>query len=376
MRRLFSVLLLFLLLSCLLFLPAAASGEDPGSPLADALPDQIRSALPGDVLEELEKGEDADPGVLSSLLGGTFLPELLRKGLSDALSPFLRTVGCSAGLVLLSSLVGLLSGALGGDGGKPMQYCVTLLLSVSVWKLLGEAIALTTDALTSAVVFLRALLPTMLTLYAAGGNLSAAASEEGMLLLFFEGISFLCSGLLLPLVRLLFVMAVLTRLSPENDLSGLAGAIRKCFLTSITFLSMLLGLVLGIQHTLAARADGVLTRTVRFASSTLIPVVGGRASEAMRTAMASVTYLRSAVGGVGTAGILVLLLSPLLRLFVWKAGFSLASGIAGALGCPSERAFFGEACGILDLAIGLLTLSGLVLLFALSLLIHTAAALG
>ena len=139
---------------------------------------------------------------------------------------------------------------------------------------------------------------------------------------------------------------------------------------------LLLSASLGAQTTLAARADSLRFRTVRFAVSSSIPIVGGGVAEALRTAAGGVSWLRGVVGVGGVILLLWLLLPQLIHLLLTRTVYGLAGDVAAWLGCEGEGRLLGEIAGLFGYLLAVVALSVTTFLLSLLLLLKCGAAFG
>ena len=109
---------------------------------------------------------------------------------------------------------------------------------------------------------------------------------------------------------------------------------------------MLLCFALGAQHTLAQGADTLAMRTVRFAASSFLPVVGGSVAESLKTVAGSVTYLRFVVGTGGVLLVFFLFVPTFLSVLLTRLCFLLCGAVAGMLGLAREGRLLTEIAAV------------------------------
>lgn len=373
-----AALLLILPLFCSVSVGAASVDTEKRDILReveDAIPPAVRDRLPSGLVQELEKGENADPVRLAEAMDRQSLGELLKKAGQAAIRPFLDALGGCIGLTVVAAILSAF-GKLGSDGGQGMKWLLSLCTVLSLWRIGQGSFRLMAEAMNTVSVFIRALLPSVTAVYAAGGNFTAAAAEEGALLLLLEWMETFCGSVLQPMLQVVFTLAAAAHVCGEGQLCGLGSAVCKAITLILGFLMTVLSTVLGYQHSIASGADGVLLRSVKFAASGVVPVLGGSMSEAMGTAVGAVGFLRSAVGSVATAVILIILLFPCMHLLGTRAAIGISAMLAKLVGCSAEGAIFSEVGHIYDLAMAVLAICFFSLLFAMTLMVRCAVAAG
>ncbi len=373
-------LLMLLLFACTL--PVSAKEDEQGvydgeilKEFSDLIPEEARDSLPDGLMKELEKGKDADPAVIAGEIDRDFLLVMLKKAGKSMIAPFLSVLCTCLGLCIVASIVRSLH-PFGGDASDGMRFLLSVCVCLSVWRIGEDGMELLREALTSVSVFIRAMLPSIAVLYTTGGNFTAGAIEEGFLLILLELIEALCYEGLTPMLQVTFALAVIAHIAGENRLQGLTQTVSRGITVILTFLVTVLTTVLSYQHSIAEGADGLLLRSVKFAASGVIPVIGGTLGEAMGSAMGAVSFLRATVGSVATVVILVILLIPGTYLLGMRLAVSVSAMLSRAIGCQEEGGLYGEIASVFDLAMAILAVCFFSLLFALTLMVRCAVAIG
>lgn len=351
------------------FDPSAIMGS-----VYDSLPDEAKEALPERVLTELKAGENADGVELAASLNGSYLSQLLASLLEKLYRPALGAMSTLLGIVVIAAVLSTVRESFSGKTAESLRVVVSLAMALSLYDAVSGVWDTVSEALTSVTVFMRAMAPVMTAIYMAGGNISTAASGQGMLFAFLEVIEAIGSDGLYPMMQVCFGMALVSHTGLSVRLSGVMNAVKRIFSILLVFLVMLLGTVLAYQNTIMQSADTVLARTVRFAVNSFVPLIGGTAGETVRSVIGSITYLKSTVGSVAAVSVIVLAVKPFLSLILFKCSLWIAGGAARAMNCQPEADFIGEIGGILDLAGALLLACTLTMLFVLTLFIRAGVA--
>lgn len=376
--------IIFLLVPLFLITAYAKEGSEVfgtseyGNILSDfesIVPESVREWLPNELLSELEKGEEADPSIIANNFQNTDLINLLKKAGKAMLQPFLDAlIGCM-GLTVTAAIISALR-PIGGTCQDALHFLVSVSIALSLWKIGYNGILILSEALTTVSVFMRAMLPSVAILYAIGGNFTAAAAEEGILLILLEVMETLCAEGLRPMLQVAFSLAIAAHLAGEGRLQGISTMTCRTITFILAFLATLLTTVFAYQHSIAASADSLLLRSVKFAASGVIPVIGGALSEAVGSMGGAISFLRSTVGGVATVVVLIIMLVPCMQLLGTRLALTLSSLVANALGCPKESGLFIEIGSIFDLAMAILTICFFALLFVMAMMSRCVIALG
>ena len=350
MRRTLRRLLPFLLFLLLLCTPARAAGL-PEKP-ADVLPEEAAQ-----LLQETD-GTLAETGLRCLL--GSFGPAL-----HAALTESIR------GAVLLT-LVVLLTGAAQGfaaaSGGPALRY-VPLAGVLSVTALaagdLSALIGLGTATMQDISAFTKLLLPTMAAAIAGSGGVITASAWQVGTLWAADALMSVINELLLPLTYCHIALAAAGVALPEAGLDQLADGLKKLISWGLCGIVALFTLYLSVSNVLTGSADRAAVKAAQAAVSGAVPVVGGLLSGATEAVLGAAHSLRSALGAAGVFGVLLLCLTPLVRLGVQFLLYKAAAFASAASGVkPLERLLeqLGDAFGLI---LGMTASCALLLLAAL-----------
>ena len=164
--------------------------------------------------------------------------------------------------------------------------------------------------------------------------------------------------------------------SPEVNLRPILSFVRRIATTLLILFMTVITVILSFRTGLAAAADSLSMRGIKFAASNFIPLIGGLFNETLRTLSASLTLVRKTVGLLGMLGLLVSLLTPLATLFVAKYSLSLAATAADVLDAGKLKPMLEEADKLIGFLIAVLVLFGVFYIILLGVLMQASAAIG
>lgn len=351
-------------------------GEEVPPELAEllaSLPEEIRALLPEGIFSSRteEVGEAVgEMGSFSFLLEAVLSLTGIR--LRDCAGLFASVLG----ILLLSAISSALASSLGEKRiGKAFSLCASLVILLALFSMGYHGLSSVQDYLNTLSSMSAAVLPLLGVLYATGGNLSAAVASSTGLSVFMTLLEELVARTVLPLCGICLAFSLISALDTAPQLGTLISSLKKGYTTALSFLMMLLLAMLGTQTTLGARADSLAMRSVRFAASNLIPVVGGSVGELLRTVTAGVGYLRGTVGLCGVLLLLLAFLPTLLELLLLRMTWLLSASAAELLGCAVEKRLLEELASLIGYLIAAVSICSAVLFVSLTLLTHCASAL-
>ena len=343
--------------------------------LWQSLPDALEESLPPALFDSDPEGasealqELLTPGGILRSLGG-----LLLTGWEERLEQLCRLFG----ILLLRAVWNSMAAASGAGG---VTKALQLLARITVYGLvLRQSLAVFQEVQTyfsDLGVLGRATLPALGVMYAAGGNVATAAANHGILILTLAFVEWIGGRTVIPLFSLCLGFGILGAFGGEAAarMRVVTGKLKKWYTTALSLGMLLLSALLAAQNTLQTRADSLAFRTVRFAVSSAIPMVGGNVAEMLRTAAAGIGWMRGIVGIGGVVLILWLLVPTVFRLWLSRVIWGLAQDLAAWLGCPEEGSLLGEISSLYGYLLAVAAVSSMTFLFAFLLLAHCAGPL-
>ena len=361
-----------LLLTALFLSGAAAAKADEGY---DS--DKIYTALCDMLAEDTDltlSGTAAQNKTASEAL---LAPNLFSFGLSrfkEALAAGFSVFPPLIAVILLSTVVGLFAEHL-GSGARLLEYASQLCAVFIVLSAAKPVLLAVSAYLQSYTAFMTAVSGTMSVLLAAGGGGGAAAASSASAAFAVSVTQLLSQGVVLPCVRIILALAVLSALSHTVDLSGVIGFLRGFCTWGLGVLFAVFGGVHAATVKVAAGTDTLAVRGIRFTAARLIPVAGNMLSESMRTVIGGVGVLKSTLGGLGIAYILYSLLPALCAVLVLKLAVLAASFCSKLMGTRSHTAFLDSVGGALNVLIAICLFASVSGILIFAVFIETAVAL-
>lgn len=340
-------------------LASGAVGE-LGSGMLEAMPDYAREAAEGIGSD----GRGADSGLL--------VREAARL-LSSMLAPVCTDISLLCGGVIIASLFRNVCRE--GSSRAAVSYAVTLGMAVPSAGIAVRIWSESAEAIENLTMYMRAVIPVMGSLYCAGGNVGAAAASSASLTAAVTLMEHAMGVCLLPVLRVCLGITVVRCVGGGLCLDGVGSFIRGIFTTGMGLMTVLFGVMMGVQTKLALASDGTAARTVKFAVANMIPVIGGAAGEAMRAVVGSIGTVRTGAGAVAVIGILLTVLPAVIRLLVYRLVFGAAGVLAGVLGAEGEQKIASEMKEMLGYALAMVFFCGVLFIFSVTLMISSSVSI-
>lgn len=333
--------------------------------LIPLLPDGLFSTDPDEALAAVREGVSL-PGMLSALLGalGLRLPDAVR-----LLSTLL-------GLLLISSLLGHLSAAVGGRAGELTGFIIRLAVAAALVSLTVGVAQTVTTFLSQLNRLCAGMLPVMGTLYVLGGNLTQATVSEGLMLVFLNVAEYLCADVTPAVCGICLSLSLLGALGLRYRMEAIGSWVRKAYAGFLGAITFLLSALLGCQSVLSARADSLRMKGIKYAVGNLLPVAGSAVSGSLGSVAAGVDLLRSICGVCGVLLLGLLLLPVLVELLLFRAVIRLASVAASSLDCAADARLLDDVAELYGYMAGAVSLCSVFFILTLCVLIACGSALG
>ena len=134
--------------------------------------------------------------------------------------------------------------------------------------------------------------------------------------------------------------------------------------------------VISAQNLLVSKADTLTGKAAKMLAANMIPLVGGTVGESLRTAGASIEYLRTSVGIVLLAAFLLLILPTLIPLCLFRLILNVSESISGFLGCDQQGKIMREISSILGYVFAIIVITSIVLLYLITVFAKCGSPLG
>lgn len=288
--------------------------------------------------------------------------------LSRALS-----LGLADGAKLLAKLCGiLLSGAIfrsmedparNGSLQAAFKFLLLMVLTLTVQNALEDTLILVNDTMNGVCSFLMASLPVSGLLLAMNGEVERATLQGVSLQHVIAVFSAINTQFLAPVLRFLLALTLAGSVAGDG-VGGLTAFIARFLKRSILFLFTLLSAILALQNALAAAADSVAMRGVRFAAGSFIPVVGNLVGEASRTLAAGIDLVKKECGVACILILAYLLARPMILLAVQKLILSASGAVGGILGDKACVGFLRGIVSVWDLMLAMLAFQACYFMFS------------
>ena len=210
----------------------------------------------------------------------------------------------------------------------------------------------------------------MCALFVSSGNLTTAATVNASLMLVYTLFQNILDGVFLPMIRVLYALGMIGHVGSGVRLDSMGRCIRKFFLWSLSLVTLLLSVLIGVQNSMALSIDSFSMRTAKFALGSFIPLVGNALADAVGTVAGSMNVIKNTCGTMGILVMILLLLPSILQLILQRAAVGAAQVTAELLGCEKEGRLLTEIQGVFGYILAVTALAAVLFVFIMALIIR------
>ncbi|MBQ7161409.1 MAG: hypothetical protein IJR90_06855 [Clostridia bacterium] len=302
-----------------------------------------------------------------------YLFDLFKTQFRSAAVPFFSLFG----LVIICSLFSNYSALTkNGTAAKTYGFLSSLCLGItisgvltSLWDELYEL----SGKLTSLI---NAISLSTVSIYAFSGNVTEAAVNRANIAIFVSFISGVFKYGLFPVLQICFAFSFISSVTDLCDLSSLSALVRRIYTSVIVFIMGVFTTVISVRQVLASRADTMLVRGVKMAAGSFIPIVGNAVGEAARVVSAGLGSLKSSVGVICIAALIICVLPLFIKMLVTKTSFLFGAVFADVLGLKREAAFIRSGSELLNFSLALISSVSTVFIINLMIFAGSSTAIG
>lgn len=263
------------------------------------------------------------------------------------------------GLGLLISLADLSGELLSPKLHSAVRAGVSVIASLLIFERMETLVFSVGENLESLSGFFSALIPIITGISLSSGAVATAGIQAANMNLTLALLGKLSSDFLMPLVFMIFALALTSSLG-EGGAAKLAKGSKSVFMWGLGIISSILIASVSMQSFLASSKDGAALRAAKYAISGSIPIVGSTVSGALSTLTGALAEARAFVGVGSIAVIFVMAASPIIIMLAYRLALSVSMWLFDFVGSSGANSVFSAFRSALDALISLYSLSAVV----------------
>ena len=328
--------------------------------MLDSLPGDIADMLP----DELFSNNIDDIAIgTSKLTSWEYIFDTVFDILGLNIKSLLKSLATIIGLLVLCSLLNMLKNSIKSGATERVFNLVGIAsMILIVLQISREPLQRAMVLLEEIKMFTNTISPVMCAIYAMGGNVTSALVHNYGLIVFLSIIENICIISLEAILGVCLGLTIASSFIDEANILPLSNAIKKTFTFFIGMMMLIFTTVISTQTLLASKADTLSAKTAKMLATQIIPMVGGTIGETLRTAGASIEYLRSNVGVVLIIILIIMILPTFISIALYRLGFIISNAFAGLLECDREGRMLLEISSIYGYVLAIISICAITLL--------------
>ncbi len=346
-----------LLLLCLS--GVTVSADDTVCDYYSSLPSGIKNLFPEDFEDKLENDGASAVAMLDAKYILSFVSDTIKATVSDSVSD----IGALLCIVILSSVMLTFSD---GITYKPMLAVSSFAVICCLIDLIKPMLEQVRNQLEGTSDVMKLSLPVMTAISGASGQPSSATVNALWLNTALTLTHQLTQSILSPLISVCITMVIaasIFRFNGNNTLSGTVATVKKTFTFIITLIAAVFTTTMSFQNVIAKGSDTILLRSIKFASGSAIPIIGGALSEAAGAYLSGIALIKSSLGTLCAICIAVSTLPIIIKLFALKIALCFSAFLCDILG-GAVGTDIREFTSVLDLLISISVLCSVTFIIA------------
>ncbi len=240
---------------------------------------------------------------------------IMKNAVNMLFSELKKNIALSVRIILIALLLGVLSN-FAPEEEKVMNTAFYVSYSAIFIMIIGSftnAVTVAEDAIKSMDIFVRAAIPVLGGLMTASGG-AAKTVMVGWSLAGASAAMSVLGSVVLPSAVFTAMLGGVNNLSEKFNLSKLSAAVKKAVMWMLGIVMTVFAAVLGAKGFAAVNIDAALKRTIKYAASNFVPIVGGVLSETLESVLACTKLVKTAAGSAGVIAVLYICLAPVIKL--------------------------------------------------------------
>lgn len=229
----------------------------------------------------------------------------------------LQLIGSLMIIAIVCALLNNLQSAFSKESLSNIAYfaCYGVMI-ILITKSFYIGVELAKNTILDMTDFMAALMPVLMMLLASVGGFTEATLLDPVIMGFATVSSRIYIDILIPIIFMSFVLQFVNNISSDYKINNLTKLLKQI---AIWVQGIVMTIFIGVitLRSIAARTiDQVTIKTAKFAVDNFIPVVGKCLSDAISTVAGYSLLLKNAVSGLGLIIILIIVLSPIIKLLI------------------------------------------------------------
>ncbi len=190
------------------------------------------------------------------------------------------------------------------------------------------------EAVYNVSLFMKIIVPSIVTMLYTSGAIISATTLQPVILLMVEIIVPVVQTIFIPAVMEVAALNILNGISEKFMTDKMVKLLNNGVRWGLTVMLMVFVSLTGLKSLVSGGADGLAIKLSKFATSNLVPLVGGILAESVETVMGCSVVIKNSVGVLGIICLILVAAMPVLRLGTMIIIFRITAAIAEPVSEP------------------------------------------
>lgn len=329
--------------------------------IIDSIPDDIADLLPDEIFTQ---NTDNVVNGAKKITSWEYILDYIFDIIGLNTKEIIKVLSIIISLLVLCSLLNLLRQSLKNPAVNSIIGLIgSIAIVSSITEITKEPISQAVLLLDQIKLFVNSISPTITAVYAMGGNVNTALIQNYGLIVFLSILENICIISLELIIGICMALTIASSFVKDANLLALSNGIKKIFSFVWGFIALIFSTVISTQTLLASKADNLSSKTAKMLVGHIIPLAGGTIGESLKTAGASIEYLRSSIGVIFIVVLILMIVPTLISISLYRVVFIISHSLAELLGCDREGRIIMEFSSILGYILAIISVCGIILLF-------------
>ncbi len=334
MKRILTVLLLFVLFSLLTVSSYALDGETEEY-ISDSGVYEVFNSLDNETKESL-----SDLGIdefsteqIFKISPQKIITQIINTVSGKIVSPLKLFITLSIILVFESAAQSVTN-----EDNKSLSGIVFVLLLVTVSSTYAvNAFTLASSHLMTVGNFMISFVPVYAVLLSSSGSFTQALNFNTLLFTASQFIASFSENYLMPFGGILMSLSICSSLNPVISLEKAVNSVKKILTVTITFISTLFVGFLSLKGSVASSVDALTVKSIRTVSGSVIPFIGSTLADAYSSVLGSLKLINNCFGFLGIITLAAINFPVIIELLLYYFAFHFASVIGDMINSESSK---------------------------------------
>jgi len=339
---------------------------------------QIESLNLGTFITESEKyTEEAFPDLnvqefITESLAGKVNNKIFYKAiialLGKEIATGITTIGGILVIIIIHSILKSIVENLGNNSIAPIAYFVEYILIITIiMNNFATIISSVQQTITNLVGFMNSLVPILIALITATGQVSTGMIIQPVLIFAIVFIGNIISLVILPIITIIMILNIASNLSDKIQIGNLAKFFKSSVVWFLGFVITIFVGLLSLEGTLTSSVDGITLKGIKSVTSTFVPVVGKALGDSVDTVLGATSLIKNSIGFVGVVIIIGICIVPIIKISILCIMYSLAGAISEPLADKKIVSAINQMSGIFKLLLGIMFFVAVLLIIGVAL---------